>query len=1133
MARVNLISGEKMKKQTLCLLLCVSFLAVSISPLRAEREADYIDHRIDPSWDVSAVRGDSYEVDFTTDEGTWMSVDISPDGRWVVFDMMGHVYRLRAEGGKAETLTQASGAALNYHPRISPDGQSIAFISDRGGQANLWVMDLDGGNPRPVFEDPVSRMTMPSWSPDGKYIYAVREFPTYAMHRRSARIWRFPVESSIEVPEEMVGAPSGSQAYWPSASADGQSLYFMSSTFAAAFSGVQKAQHIRRLDLKSGEVSVVTQPFGDRVYWRGTSASMAPEVSPDGRWLAFARRIPGGSIVYRGHEFMEKNALWLRDLHTGEERILADAITIDMQGAHGMKNLRIMPGYAWSKDSKSLVMWHEGKLRRIALDGEVTEIPFEARVRRKVSEQARWSGGIDTEKLSSRFLRWPSISASADKAVFDAVGGLWTADLGGAKSKAKPLVVWTPEKSYFMPEVSPDGQRVAFVSWNDDQLGEVLVCDLDDCQPQTVSIKNAQYLHPTWSPDSRHIYVLRSRDTDPERISDGAAYDFDLVELSSGAEKIIRAHVPPQPVQVGPDGKIFFLIREGDVPIQTFLVQGRTMPEASSLMVSLPEDGGSNLTKHAKFPAATWAMPSPDGQWVGYIEDHEAYVAPLKRSIASYAEGEENNWEGQELPTVFLRDNPLHQVAPVSFGGAEGARWSADGRLVYASGNKIHLYDPASGKKRSVEVELTLPKHGPEKDQTVALTNARIISLGKAGIVEKGSVVVRGSRLLCVGECDTSRADKTIDVAGKTVVPGFIDVHAHGAFLTGRSAIIPQRRSPQALYLSHGVTTMLDPSANNEEVFPMAEMIEAGRLVGPRTYSTGNALITRSPRTGPKDNREAEAMVRRLADAGARSIKVFLTPRRDQRQMLTDWARKLGLSATFEGADLYYNMASILDGQTGFEHPMHYIGLYKDAVEFFGRTRAVYSPTIVVASAGFWAEEYQSARTEIWTNEKFQRFLPWRQLLRHRDSPVRPLNMYSFPLFAEGVKDIRKAGGYGAIGGHGEMWGIDSHWEMWSYATAMKPIEVLTMATQDGARMIGLENELGSLDKGKVADLVILNSDPLSDIRNTTDIAYVMKGGVLYEGDTLDQKWPVEQAYGTPSWFNEAIFNMSHPSHTQ
>src|SRR5437899_6876955 len=126
-------------------------------------------------WDVTKARGATRDIDFTTSEGTWMSVDLSPEGKWIVFDLLAHIYRVAADGGEAQCLTHDSGVAVNFHPRYAPDGQTIAFVSDRQGQNNLWLMNADGSQPRAVFTDKDVRVFEPAWSPDSRYIYVRRQ----------------------------------------------------------------------------------------------------------------------------------------------------------------------------------------------------------------------------------------------------------------------------------------------------------------------------------------------------------------------------------------------------------------------------------------------------------------------------------------------------------------------------------------------------------------------------------------------------------------------------------------------------------------------------------------------------------------------------------------------------------------------------------------------------------------------------------------------------------------------------------------------------------------------------------------------------------------------------------------------
>ena len=225
-------------------------------------------------WDVTLARGDTREIDFETDEGTWMSVDVSPDGQWVVFDLLAHVYRIPISGGRAESLTQESGVAVNYHPQYSPDGSLIAFVSDRGGQNNLWVMDADGSNPRQVQSDLETRVTEPTWTPDGEYILVAQSGGIWMYHRDGGQ--------GVEV------APaSDGRAAWPSVSPDGRYLYYQVRTPGQpvpwAHDGVEPGivqdalqgnVNLRRKDLRSGVVT--------RGHERNAVAAIPPL---GGRWV--------------------------------------------------------------------------------------------------------------------------------------------------------------------------------------------------------------------------------------------------------------------------------------------------------------------------------------------------------------------------------------------------------------------------------------------------------------------------------------------------------------------------------------------------------------------------------------------------------------------------------------------------------------------------------------------------------------------------------------------------------------------------------------------------------------------------------------------------------------------------------
>jgi hypothetical protein len=399
-------------------------------------------------------------------------------------------------------------------------------------------------------------------------------------------------------------------------------------------------------------------------------------------------------------------------------------------------------------------------------------------------------------------------------------------------------------------------------------------------------------------------------------------------------------------------------------------------------------------------------------------------------------------------------------------------------------------------------------------------------------VIDRGTIVIRGSRIACVGTCSTAGVDRVIDARGKTIIPGMIDMHAH--HYSEYSGITPPHDYEVAIYLAYGFTSTLDPSIWSEDVFPAAEMIDAGKMIGPRTFSTGDPLYRGD---GARNNdltsyKVAEQNIARLQSYGAITLKQYLQPRRIQHQWITDIARKRNMNVTAEGDSLAYDLGMTMDGQTGFEHPLSYVPLYGDATKFFGMAHVFYSPTAIVGGAGPWNEEYFFQSSDLWKDAKLRRFTPWRQLLAHlRRRMLRPTTDYSYPLIAQALADVVANGGYGAIGGHGQQNGIGSQWELWMYSSALGPMGALRVATVDGARYLGLEQDLGSLSVGKLADLVVLNKNPLDDIHNANDIQYVMKGGILYNADTLDETWPSNVPFGDDYWvFPPALRSDTRPT---
>ncbi|MGE0555553.1 MAG: amidohydrolase family protein [Gemmatimonadales bacterium] len=1044
-------------------------------------------------WSVTDPRGATRTIDFETSEGTWMSVDIAPDGSWVVFDLLGHVYRVSSSGGPARALTQESGIAVNFQPRIAPDGRTIAFISDRDGRNNLWLMDADGGNPRRVSPADVP-VTHPAWSPDGEYVLVERDPGIWMYHRGGGQ--------GIE----LVGRePAG--AGWPSMSRDGRSVYFGTRPRVDGLGGVLAGSaQLARLDLETGKIHALTYGVTGETVRFSSGGGAAPEVSPDGRWLAFARPIPDGTLTYRGHTIGPRWALWLRDLVTGAERLLLDPI--EFAASENRKVHQLLPGYSWSADARSIVVAQGGGLRRVDVaSGRVDTIRFTARVHRVVSEQAYAPGRIRDDSLEVRFMRWPTASPDGRALAVQALGRIWIRRGPGADLERLTPAEFAPFE--YAPTWSPDGRWIAFTTWDDSSGGQVWRAPVGGGPPVRLSRESGEYVHPVWRADGAELLVARGSGATArgQGMMFNAWYDVVRLDVATGDQVTVATvdlvgegigsafnNVRTQAVRAsyGPAGRIWF-------PELRPSTEGGGM----ALVSVMPRGGDRRI--HAVLPLADEVVPSPDGRSVAFQQGDNVYVSPLPPSRP-----------GGEPPRIERRRAAV-PVTRLTQSGGLFPRWRDASTVELGSGTSYYAHHTTTGRTDTVALPLTVPKRIARG--TIALRGARIVTLGPAGVIERGDVVVRDGRLACVGSCPTPAADSVIDASGTTIIPGLIDTHSHN--FRDHRGVIPRRNPEMAVFLANGVTTTMDPSLWSQNVFPAAELVEAGLIVGARAFSTGDPLFAgdnlRS--NAIESYADAEQEIAKLQSWGAISLKQYWQPRREQRQWITDVARRRGLMVTAENRDLDYVLSLVFDGHTGFEHQLPQVPLYGDVSQLLGRAGITYAMTHVVDGPGPWNEGYFLARSDVWLDPIQRRFVPWRELVSDtRQRVLRPATDYSYPLLAQGLADIIAAGGFGSFGGHGQQNGVGTHWEIWMAASALGPLGALEVASRHAARFLGRDRDLGSLEPGKIADLVVLDANPLDDIRNTRTLRYVMKGGILHEAATLDEIWPERRPYGRRFW---------------
>jgi imidazolonepropionase-like amidohydrolase len=328
-------------------------------------------------------------------------------------------------------------------------------------------------------------------------------------------------------------------------------------------------------------------------------------------------------------------------------------------------------------------------------------------------------------------------------------------------------------------------------------------------------------------------------------------------------------------------------------------------------------------------------------------------------------------------------------------------------------------------------------------------------------------------------------------------------------------------------HLALGVTTVHDPSNDAAEVFAAGEYQRAGLITAPRIFSTGDVVYgARSEYMADIETLDdAAAHVERLKAQGAISIKNYNQPRRDQRQMVVTAAREAGLSVVAEGGSLYNLDVTLLqDGNTGLEHNMPGERFYDDILQLWTATGVGYTPTLAVTYGGPGAEHLFYQRDDVWRHPLLSRFVPPHVLQPRAVRRIMAPDSDYQPVIdsAANAAALARRGIPVSIGAHGQREGLAAHWEMWTFVLGgMSPMEALRSATTEPARYLGLDRDLGSIEAGKLADLVILNGDPLADIRVTDDIEWVIQNGRIFRADTLAEEVTGRRALAPPYWADE------------